>query len=119
MFDIGLQELILIFVVALLVFGPENLPQLGRSLGRAMQEFRRASDEFKETIESELDLDGKNEAAPAIAPAAPATAEQDGTGGAEALPDSVLDPSAPVEVAAMEPTPREPIATHRPAPPFH
>ena len=35
MFDIGLQELVLIFVIALLVFGPKNLPQLGRSLGRA------------------------------------------------------------------------------------
>ena len=43
MFDIGLQELALIFVIALLVFGPKNLPQLGRSLGRAMREFRRAS----------------------------------------------------------------------------
>ncbi len=119
MFDIGLQELILIFVVALLVFGPKNLPQLGRSLGRAMQEFRRASDEFKETIESELDLDGKNEAAPAIAPAAPATAEQGGTGGAEALPDSVLDPSAPVEVAAMEPPPGEAFVAQRNARLFH
>ena len=36
MFDIGFQELVLIFVIALLVFGPKNLPQLGRSLGRAM-----------------------------------------------------------------------------------
>ena len=54
MFDIGLQELALIFVIALLVFGPKNLPQLGRSLGRAMREFRRASDEFRSTIETNL-----------------------------------------------------------------
>ena len=47
MFDIGLQELILIFVIALLVFGPKNLPQLGRSLGRAMREFKKASAEFE------------------------------------------------------------------------
>ena len=52
MFDIGLQELIVIFVLALLVFGPKNLPQLGRSLGRAMREFRRASEEFRSTIET-------------------------------------------------------------------
>lgn len=56
MFDIGLQELALIFVIALLVFGPKNLPQLGRSLGRAMREFRRASDEFRSTIETNLKI---------------------------------------------------------------
>src|SRR5258706_8664727 len=56
MFDIGLQELVLIFVIALLVFGPKNLPQLGRSLGRAMREFRRASDEFRSTIETNLQI---------------------------------------------------------------
>ena len=56
MFDIGLQELVLIFVIALLVFGPKNLPQLGRSLGRAMREFKRASDEFRTTIETNLEM---------------------------------------------------------------
>jgi sec-independent protein translocase protein TatA len=56
MFDIGLQELVLIFVIALLVFGPKNLPQLGRSLGRAMREFRKASDEFRSTIETNLQI---------------------------------------------------------------
>jgi TatA/E family protein of Tat protein translocase len=114
MFDIGLQELVLIFVVALLVFGPKNLPQLGRSLGRAMQEFRRASDEFKETIEDELDLDG-DEPTPAIAPAA-TVAEP---AGAQALPDSVLDPSAPVEVAAMDAPPGEAFLAQRGARLFH
>lgn len=56
MFDIGLQELVVIFVIALLVFGPKNLPQLGRSLGRAMREFRRASDEFRSTLETNLQI---------------------------------------------------------------
>src|SRR5882724_12530269 len=56
MFDIGLQELALIFVIALLVFGPKNLPQLGRALGRAMREFRKASDEFRSTIETNLQI---------------------------------------------------------------
>ena len=57
MFDIGLQELILIFVIALLVFGPKNLPQLGRSLGRAMREFKKASAEFESTIRTNLQID--------------------------------------------------------------
>jgi sec-independent protein translocase protein TatA len=56
MFDIGLQELVVIFVIALLVFGPKNLPQLGRALGRAMREFKRASDEFRSTIETNLEI---------------------------------------------------------------
>jgi TatA/E family protein of Tat protein translocase len=118
MFDIGLQELVLIFVVALLVFGPKNLPQLGRSLGRAMQEFRRASDEFKETIEDELDLDD-DEPAKAVAPAGPVAQAPAGTGGAQALPDSVLDPSAPVEVATVDVPPGEAFVAQRGARLFH
>ena len=52
---IGFQELILILVVALLIFGPKKLPELGRSLGKALGEFRRASNEIKQSIEKELE----------------------------------------------------------------
>ncbi|MBI5189502.1 MAG: TatA/E family twin arginine-targeting protein translocase [Nitrospirae bacterium] len=54
MFNLGMPELIVIFVVALLVFGPKKLPELGKSLGRAMHEFKRSSNEFKESLESEV-----------------------------------------------------------------
>lgn len=54
---LGVPELILIFVVALLLFGPRKMPQIGRSLGRAIGEFRRASNEFKRTIEDEVAAD--------------------------------------------------------------
>ena len=54
---LGMPELILIFVVALLLFGPRKMPQVGRSIGRAMGEFRRASNEFKRTIEDEVAAD--------------------------------------------------------------
>jgi sec-independent protein translocase protein TatA len=91
MFDIGLQELVLIFVIALLVFGPKNLPQLGRSLGRAMREFRRASDEFRSTIETNLKI---NEPDPLPEPVVTATPEASGVPAAapDALPESVLNP---------------------------
>jgi TatA/E family protein of Tat protein translocase len=56
MFDIGLQEMLLIGVLALLVFGPSKLPELGRMFGRAMREFRRASDEFRSTVETNLHI---------------------------------------------------------------
>jgi TatA/E family protein of Tat protein translocase len=46
--------MILIFVVALLLFGPRKMPQIGKSLGRALGEFRRASNDFKRTIEDEV-----------------------------------------------------------------
>ncbi|MBF8305360.1 MAG: tatAd 2 [Acidobacteria bacterium] len=52
--NVGFPELIVIFVVALLVFGPKRLPELGRSLGRGLSEFRRASSELKTSIEREM-----------------------------------------------------------------
>jgi TatA/E family protein of Tat protein translocase len=118
MFDIGLQELILIFVIALLVFGPKNLPQLGRSLGRAMREFRRASDEFRSTIETNLQI---NEPDPVPSKAAePVTAEAAlGTIAADALPDSVLDPHAPAEAGIVEAPPGEAFVAQRGARLFH
>ena len=51
---LGVPELVLIFIVALLLFGPRKMPQIGRSVGRALSEFRRASNEFKRTIEDEV-----------------------------------------------------------------
>jgi sec-independent protein translocase protein TatA len=58
--SIGMPELILIFVVALLVFGPKKLPELGKSLGRGLAEFKRASEDLKKTIEDEIEH-GKQE----------------------------------------------------------
>jgi len=58
--SIGMPELILIFVVALLVFGPKKLPELGKSLGRGLAEFKKASEDLKKTIEDEIEQ-GKHE----------------------------------------------------------
>ncbi len=54
---IGTQELFLIMVVALVVFGPRKLPEIGRSLGKTLNEFRRASEDFKRTWQMEADLE--------------------------------------------------------------
>lgn len=54
MFDIGMQELLVIFLVALLVFGPKRLPELGKTIGKGMAEFRRAMSGIKEQMNSEL-----------------------------------------------------------------
>ncbi len=55
MFDLGMQELIVIFAVALLVFGPQRLPELARSLGKGMAELRKTLHGVKDQIDSEMD----------------------------------------------------------------
>ncbi len=54
---IGLPELLVILIIAFLVFGPKKLPEVGRSIGRALREFRKASDEIKGRIEDEIQAD--------------------------------------------------------------
>ncbi len=57
MFGIGMQELVLIFVIALIVVGPKQLPELAKALGKGYAEFRRAFDEMKGSVERELRAD--------------------------------------------------------------
>ena len=56
MFGIGMPEMILILAIALIVIGPKKLPDLAKSLGRAMREFKKATSEFKETMDLDSDL---------------------------------------------------------------
>lgn len=55
--SIGTSELMLIGLVALIVFGPRKLPELARTIGKTMAEFRRSTDDFKKTWQQELDLE--------------------------------------------------------------
>lgn len=52
--SVSFNEILLILVLALLIFGPKRLPQIGRTIGRALGEFRRASTELKRTVETEM-----------------------------------------------------------------
>jgi TatA/E family protein of Tat protein translocase len=65
---LGGPELFLIMVVALIVFGPKKLPEIGKSLGRMMNEFKRASSEFRQTLEDEVEADKRRETARLEAP---------------------------------------------------
>lgn len=56
MFDLGMQELIVIFIVALIVFGPKKLPELGKTIGKGIAELKRAMQNVKEQIDSEVDI---------------------------------------------------------------
>lgn len=85
---IGVPELILIFVVALIVFGPRKLPELGKSLGKSIAEFKRASNDLRSTLDEEIRLEERRTptATPAQTPASP-----------PAL-------SAPVEISPTDPS---------------
>ena len=55
--SIGMPELIVIFVIALIIFGPRKLPELGKSLGKSIAEFKRASNELRSTLDEEIRAD--------------------------------------------------------------
>ena len=59
--SIGMPELIIIFVIALIIFGPRKLPELGRSLGKSLAEFKKASNELKNTLEEEIRIEEAKE----------------------------------------------------------
>jgi TatA/E family protein of Tat protein translocase len=102
--NLGMPELMMIVVLALLLFGPKKLPEIGKQVGKALGEFRRASNDLKRTIEDEmekassglkLDDPPKPEpgtAEPAKAEAAPALAPADGT---VARPSEITKTPAP------------------------
>ena len=69
---IGMPELVIIFVIALIIFGPRKLPELGKSLGRSLNEFKRASNELKSTLEDEIRVEEQRTATPAPPKPAPA-----------------------------------------------
>lgn len=76
--SLGLPELIVIFVIALIVFGPRKLPELGRSLGKSINEFKKASNELRNTLDEEVRMDERKTVAVAappvlVSPADPAT----------------------------------------------
>lgn len=82
--NLGMPELIMIMVLALLLFGPKKLPEIGKQVGKALGEFKRASNDLKRTIEDEMErasdavkIDDPPKAEPEKA--APALAPADGT----------------------------------------
>jgi sec-independent protein translocase protein TatA len=70
--SIGMPELIIILVIALIIFGPRKLPELGRSLGKGISEFKRASNELRSTLEEEVRVEEQKAAAKTAVPPVPA-----------------------------------------------
>ena len=98
--SIGMPELIIILTLALIIFGPRKLPELGRSLGKSLGEFKRASNELRNTLDEEIRLEEQRSAQRTSAPS-PVTAEPAHAGPAHAdtfspdygNPDYGADPS--------------------------
>ena len=60
--SIGTQEIIIIFIIALIVFGPRKLPELGKTIGKGLAEFKKASNELRNTWEEEVKIDKEKNA---------------------------------------------------------
>ncbi len=69
--NLGFGEMAFLGILALLIFGPKKLPEIGRQVGRALAEFKRASDEFKFQIRSEIDKIDLEERNQTVLPPAP------------------------------------------------
>jgi sec-independent protein translocase protein TatA len=88
--SIGMPEMLVILVIALIVFGPRKLPELGKSIGKSLAEFKRASNELKSTLEEEIRIEEQKSVKKAAAPPLPA---------------------APTTVVTAEPPPTEHVDT--------
>ncbi|HEV8310096.1 MAG TPA: Sec-independent protein translocase protein TatB [Methylomirabilota bacterium] len=111
MLDIGFQELLVLLVIALVVFGPHKLPELGRALGRAMREFRRASDEFRQTVETNLNLNDDSSILPPSASSSVSATEPETP---PATPTTPAEPeAAPPGLDGIPPAPAEPFCGRR------
>lgn len=110
MFGLGVPELIFIMVLALLIFGPKRLPEIGRTLGRGMSEFRKASNDLKRTINVELALD--EPPPPTIRPYRPTNPQLDALR-APRNPDG--SPAGPLPEQPVAPEPRPADTPDQPA----
>jgi sec-independent protein translocase protein TatA len=99
--SIGLPELLLIFIIALLLFGPRKLPDIGKSLGKAMGEFRRASNDLQRSLEEEVAADelraAKREVQDAVKPTPPGEP-------APTQPAGPSEPAPPTGESTHQPT---------------
>lgn len=95
--NLGFTEMVFIFFIALIIFGPKKLPEIGRQIGKALNEFKRASNEFKAQIESEINnLDSETHSPQLLPPAHPPE---------ETVPSNTVDPIHAPELNSVSKAP--------------
>ena len=87
--SVGVPELIIIFTIALIIFGPRKLPELGKSLGKSLAEFKRASNELKSTLDEEIRIEERRSAERQEPPAPPEVDAHDDVPTATGTDDSL------------------------------
>ena len=106
--SIGMPELVIILVIALIIFGPRKLPELGRSLGKSIGEFKKASNELRSTLEEEIRFEEQKDQRAAM------RAEQDTAIAAASTPPSATPPpvipAPPVDQTVNRTTGTDPVA---------
>jgi TatA/E family protein of Tat protein translocase len=103
---LGGPEIVLILVLALIIFGPRKLPEIGKSMGRMMGEFRKASNDFKRTIEDEIEAEKRPAEPPARLEPPPVDEDPYATAAAPPAPElQVLPPEGEVVSRASGDTP--------------
>lgn len=110
MFGIGTTEILVILVVALLVLGPKKLPEIARSLGKTLAEFRRVSTDVKRTIEMEVDREEETRAKKNIKKEMAAKASKVSPAPEESEPDSYPEAESSEESAKSEPDKKSDVA---------
>ncbi len=108
MFGIGMQEIVLICVIALIVVGPKKMPELARALGKGYGEFRRAFDEMKRNVETDFQTDEIRRSLLDLPPRPTAF---------PSLPSESLLTQQPAAVIENEPLPNPAVMDATPAPP--
>ncbi|GMU67461.1 MAG: hypothetical protein AMXMBFR36_37350 [Acidobacteriota bacterium] len=112
--SLGLPEILFILVLALLLFGPRRLPEIGRTIGKGLSEFRRATNDLKRSIESEIELEEPPRRPAPVPPTAaslrgvpsPVPPEADPAKPASEPEDPAASSEAPAAAPAAAPEPR-------------
>lgn len=114
MFGLSFGEIVIIAVLALLLLGPDKLPDAAKLIGKGMREFKRATDDLKDQLESEISLDERRIIRPSSVPPV-AAAKVPGPSGPPppATPENVPG----LEAALAEPDGAEPTVNTKPAAP--
>ncbi|SRR6266446_8855551 len=101
--SLGMPEILLILVIALIIFGPRKLPELGKTLGQSLAQFRRASEDFKRQWEDEVAIERQRIEPPTPAPVEQASYSAAASTSAEGTLTSTLEEPAQIPKAGEAP----------------